>query len=324
MTASMATVMATVVAPSRAEPAPQQAPGRAPADPLPTWPIEALWAADPAPPGVPTRGAELPDELRARFAAPLAIPLHPDRPTIVANFVSTLDGVVALDRIGATGGREISGGFEPDRFVMGLLRATADAVVVGTGTVRASGSRDWTPGAAHPPSAAGYARWRRDLGLSAVPATIVVSGSGRVDLGGLGPAHPDGSVMLVTTTAGARRLRGQWLPEGVEIVAVADGPRIPVTVLCDVLHARGYRVVLSEAGPTLFGELLAAGAVDEVFLTVAPQLAGRSESAHRLGLVEGVGFPRDVAPWARLRSVMRSADHLFLRYELTGPTAASR
>ena len=81
----------------------------------------------------------------------------------IVNFVSTFDGVVALDRVGASGGREISGGFEPDRFVMGLLRASADAVLVGAGTVRASGTRAWTPGRVHPPrprrTRAGAASW---------------------------------------------------------------------------------------------------------------------------------------------------------------------
>ncbi len=75
-----------------------------PTTPVRRWPIETLWQAE-VPSDSPIRGGVLPAELRARFAARLEIMLRLDRPTIVANFVSTLDGVVALDRHGATGGR---------------------------------------------------------------------------------------------------------------------------------------------------------------------------------------------------------------------------
>ena len=285
------------------------------ASPDQRWPIELLWEGEPPPADVVVRGGQLPAEMRARFAARLAIPLRPDRPTIAVNFVSTLDGVVALDRAGATGGREISGGFEPDRFVMGLLRATADAVLVGAGTVRASRTHAWTPGQVHPPSASSYAGWRRTLGLAAaVPTTVMVSASGNLDPGHLGLADLDPPIIVVTTTAGARRLRDLPRRDHVEIVAVTDAARVPTVALLDLLRERGFELVLCEGGPTLFGELLAARAVDELFLTVAPQVAGRSERVERLGLVEGVGFPPELAPWARLRSVMRSQDHLFLRY----------
>jgi riboflavin biosynthesis pyrimidine reductase len=67
----------------------------------------------------------------------------------------------------------------------------------------------------------------------------------------------------------------------------------------------------------VFGELLLARSVDELFLTLSPQIAGRSERSPRLGLVEGVGLAPTAAPWSRLQTVMRAADHLFLRYRLT-------
>ena len=286
-----------------------------------TWPIELLWDAGSSSRG-PRRGGELPTELAARFGADLVIPLHPGRSTVIANFVSTLDGVVALDRTGATGGREVSGAFEPDRFVMGLLRATADAVLVGAGTVRASRSGDWTPGRIHPPSAEAFARWRRDIGLSIAPTTVIVTASGELPVDRLRTADPRISLLVVTTERGSGRLSGATRGGGLEVVAVSAGDTVPPEALLDLLDARGLGLVLSEAGPTLFGELLAAHAVDELFLTVAPQLAGRAETHPRLGLVEGTGFAPTGAPWGGLRRVMRSGDHLFLRYEL--PTAHQR
>lgn len=126
-------------------------------------------------------------------------------------------------------------------------------------------------------------------------------------------------MLVVTTRGGARRLVDLSGHARLEIVPIAAGDRIPIRALLAFLRERGFGLVVSEGGPTLFGRLLAAGAVDDLFLTVAPQLAGRSEVPGRLGLVEAVGFPAGLAPWARLRSVMRSDDHLFLRYALNHP-----
>lgn len=281
----------------------------------PDWRIERLWGFEDDRSGADVRGGSLPTELAARYAAPLSIPLRVDRPTIVANFVSTLDGVVALDRIGASGGSAISGGFEPDRFFMGLLRATADAVLVGAGTVRASRTHGWTPSDVHPASSLAFAAWRRGLGLGAVaPATIIVTASGALVARDI-PSDPETPVILATTTSGARRLASLPLDPHVEIAVLSDTDRIPIEPLVAFLDACGFRLVVSEGGPALFGELLVAGVVDELFLTVAPQLVGRSAEAERLGLIEGTALS-PAARWARLRSVMRSNAHLFIRYDL--------
>jgi riboflavin biosynthesis pyrimidine reductase len=199
---------------------------------------------------------------------------------------------------------------------MGLLRAAADAVLVGAGTVRASRTRAWTPGHVHPPSAGAYARWRQELSLAAAPTAVVVTATG--DLNAREPtlARSDQPVIIATTDRGAARLRELARRDRLEIVVLAGDGCVPVGSVLDLLHDRGFSLVLSEAGPRLFGELLEAGAVDELFLTIAPRVVGRSEHSPRLGLVEGIGFAPAIAPLGRLRGVMRSADHLFLRYEL--------
>lgn len=299
------------------EPPPALAEPRQVGDVDPRWRVELLWEAGGVLSDREARGGLLPADLAARYAAPLWIPLRTDRPTIVANFVSTLDGVVALDRIGASGGREISGGFEPDRFVMGLLRATGDAVLVGAGTVRASRTHGWAPTHAHPPSSGGLAAWRRELGLTASPATIIVSASGSLQPGHV-PADPATRVIIVTTHSGARRLGGLPRADHVEIASLGGGDSIPIANLVAFLDARGFRLVVSEGGPALFAQLLASRVIDEVFLTLAPQLAGRSAASARLSLVEGAALA-PASRWGRLRSVMRSSDHLFLRYQLAHP-----
>jgi riboflavin biosynthesis pyrimidine reductase len=147
---------------------------------------------------------------------------------------------------------------------------------------------------------------------------VIVSASGSLEPGQI-PDDPGTPVIVVTTESGARRFGGVPRADHVEVLPVSGGESIPVGVIVAFLHARGFRVVVSEGGPALFGELLAAHVVDEVFLTLAPQLAGRSAASARLSLVENVALAPAAAPWGRVRSVMRSNDHLFLRYQLSHP-----
>ena len=68
----------------------------------------------------------------------------------------------------------------------------------------------------------------------------------------------------------------------------------------------------------MFGQFLAAEAVDELFLTVSPQIAGRKAAAIRPGLVQRVEFMPESAPWFQLLSVKQMGEHLYLRYQRTG------
>lgn len=277
--------------------------------------LEALWeAADDATGSVVGRGRPMPAALQDRYGGELTIPLHPGRPTLVANFVASIDGVVALDRSGRAGGGEISGFFEPDRFVMALLRALADIVLVGAGTVRAAPDHRWSADHVHPPTAAETAEWRRMLGLAPQPTTVVVTASGILD-----PQHPGlratgVPVVIATTPAGAARLAASSLSTGVRVEVVGDAERVAAAPLIDLFSRLGARLVLCEGGPHLLADLLAAGFVDELFLTLAPQLLGRSAAGPRLALVEGHAFAPKAAPWATLQGVRRAGSHLFLRY----------
>ena len=231
--------------------------------------------------------------------------------------MSTLDGVVAFDVDGSSGGGEVSGSFDPDRYVMGLLRAMADVVLVGAGTVRAAPTHEWTARRVHPASAALYARWRSRMGISKPhPTTMVVTASGTLDPRHPGLATPDVPVIVATTRAGARRATLTPLGSNVSIEAVEPGDRVTAPKLLDIAGSIGARLVLCEGGPHLIGDLIGAGLLDELFLTIAPQVAGRDVGAPRLGFVAGRAFPVAEAPWADLVSVRRAADHLFLRYRL--------
>jgi riboflavin biosynthesis pyrimidine reductase len=110
-------------------------------------------------------------------------------------------------------------------------------------------------------------------------------------------------------------VRSQSVPPHVEVI-VAGGETVDPEALVSALAQRDARVVLCEGGPHLFGDLLGSRLVDELFLTIAPQLAGRSPQAPRLGLVEGTAFGVSDARWGGLTDLRRAGNHLFARYRI--------
>jgi riboflavin biosynthesis pyrimidine reductase len=184
-----------------------------------------------------------PAELADLYAAPA-------RRWLRANFVSTLDG-------GATGADQRSGSINTtaDHVVFDLLRRMSDVVVVGAGTVRAEG---------YPSLQADDPR---------APRLVVVSHSGRLptSVGG----GPIGSVLLVTREeADPRALEESRRLVGEEFVLTAGTETVDLLKMRHILEDKGFRQILCEGGPSLFGSLLAAGVVDELDLTWSPMLVG--------------------------------------------------
>jgi riboflavin biosynthesis pyrimidine reductase len=192
---------------------------------------------------------------------------------------------------------------------MGLLRACADAVLVGSGTMLASPKGTWRPERVYPPAADAFAELRRRRGRPEQPTVVFVTAGGSFD-----PAHPalEEQAIVLTTERAAADIRVS-VPAATDVVAVNDGDWVDLRQGLAHLHERGYSLVLSEGGPTLLASLLAAGLADELFLTLSPLLAGRSTKP-RLSLVEGLELLPDTPLHPRLLSVRRSGGHLFLRY----------
>jgi len=258
-------------------------------------------------------------------AAPVAAPV--DRPYVIANFVSTLDGAASFKLPGQSSGATISGSDPADRFIMGLLRASVDAVMVGVNTIHdTSPAGLWIPPETFPDAKDLYRDYRRNvLRKRDYPLVVVVSGSGKLDLDRAAFQAPDVPMLILTTVAGERELtaRGVQRLPAVQVSAIAKtNPETrstidPAAILPFLSSRFGVRRLLHEGGPTLFGEFLALGAVDEFFLTLAPEIAGRLPHTIRPGVVQGVEFPPEAAPWFDLLSVKRSAGYLYLRYRRT-------
>ena len=250
---------------------------------------------------------DLPDELASLYPGTLGFPEQ----CVYANFVATIDGVVALPALRQSN-KLIADASQADRFVMGLLRACADVVLVGSGTLRGSPNASWSPEGPFPDAADALRELRRRLGLSERPAVAILTTGRSLPVG-----HPilERAPVVLTTEAGAERL-GPTLP-GAEVVAVAGGDLVDARAAIEALRARGYGRILSEGGPNLFGSLLEAELVDELFLTVSPLFAGRSAVAGGVfSLVEGVELLPDRRVAVTPRGIRRHRAHTFFRYAL--------
>jgi riboflavin biosynthesis pyrimidine reductase len=257
--------------------------------------LELLWERD----GLPQQ--ELPDELRAFYAGELGF----GDQCVYANFVETLDGVVAIPELERSNAL-VADDSEDDKFLMGLLRAFADVVLIGSGTLLASPKGRWRPAGVYPAAKEAFAELRKRLGKAEHPAVAVVTTGASLDV-----THPVlADAVVLTTVRGAAKLEG-LVPN---LVAVTDGDSVDLRVALELLRSQGHSLVLSEAGPTTFGALLAGGLVDELFFTVSPVFAGRLGSGRRLGLVEGVELLPQARVSPRLLSLRRAGEHLFVRY----------
>lgn len=247
---------------------------------------------------------DLPGELQRLYGGTLGF----GEPCLVANFVESLDGVVAVPGLPRSHAI-IAGESKPDRFVLALLRACADAILIGSGTLLASPQGTWQADRVYPPAAEAFAELRAARHRREHPLLAIATAGGSFD-----PAHPvlERGALVLTTERVAPDLRAS-VPAATEVVAVSGGDAVDPAAAVAELHGRGCPVVVSESGPHFFGALVASQLVDELFVTVSPVLAGRA-SAPRLELVEGVELLPQLRVSGRLRSVRAHGSHLFLRY----------
>lgn len=262
------------------------------------------------------RGSDLPlpRELLALYGH-LHFPPHSGGLYVFGNFVSSLDGVVALNAPGHSTGGDISGFNQQDRMVMGLLRAIADVVIVGAGTLRVEPNHLWTAQFIYPSLAEAYSSLRSSLGKSAYPLNVLVTASGEINLNL--PVFQSNEIpaLIVTAPRSLGSIPFSHVPSSVHITAVpSEGSISAQAILKAVSEIHPSDMILVEGGPQLMGDFFAEQCLDELFLTLAPQVAGRDGYTERPGFVAGKSFAPRHPVWGTLTSVKRGGSHLFLRY----------
>jgi len=271
-------------------------------------PLELLFEVENA------RSLPLPPELATLYSRFL-LPPQPDRSYVISNFVTTLDGVTALNDPKHPAGGDISGGNKHDRAVMGLLRAIADAVIVGAGTFRAVPKHRWTAEYIYSPLSSAYQQLRTAMGKTHHPLNVIVTARGDLDLSRPLFQADDIPVLIVTTPSGATSLAVQKPLASVKLSVIEHTGTITARdILQAVQRIQQVQLILVEGGPQLLGDFVEEQLLDELFLTIAPQIAGRSSSIERPGLVAGKLFAPDQPIWSQLVSIRRADSYLFLRY----------
>jgi riboflavin-specific deaminase-like protein len=212
-----------------------------------------------------------------------------DRPFLYLNMVASADGRASIE------GRTAPLGSEADTLLLTELRAIADAVLIGTGTIRAEGYGRLVRNAER------VAR-REAAGLPPTPTAVLISRSFDIPWGAPLFQAADQPVIVYTGDGGAP----PQIVAPLEIVRLEDPT--PQAAMAD-LRSRGVRSLLCEGGPTLNSGLLEAGVVDALFLTLSPQLAGETGAPR---IVEGQGLPEPVA--LTLEWVLRHEEEIYLCY----------
>jgi riboflavin-specific deaminase-like protein len=229
------------------------------------------------------------------------------RPRVLLNMVSTVDGRATIaGRSGPIGG-------PADRELFHALRTVVDAVMVGAGTARAEhyGSLVRKDSARE---------LRRARGLSEQPLACIVSG--RLALADDIPllADPQAQVAILTSSQAslAAGEAGGQIEAHIEYIRAASDGRLDLPrALAELRERFAVDTVLCEGGPHLNAQLLAAGLVDEIFLSLAPKLAGGDASGgEALRILAGVDL--DPAVELELLGALESESHLFLRYGVRG------
>ncbi len=182
---------------------------------------------------------------------------HTDRPYTMVNFIASADGRATVQ------GRSGALGDDGDRAMFHGLREQVDAVLVGTGTLR---TEDYGRILGKPER-----RQRRiDSGRTPEPLACIVTRSGEIPTNIALFAEPEARIVVFSGV----EIETQGCRAQVELVLLDPGELTLTTVLRQLRTVFGVGSLLCEGGPTLFGSMLSEGVVDELFLTLAPQLVG--------------------------------------------------
>lgn len=262
----------------------------------------------------PEHGFSLPPAFQEAYAGDWVIPESDAGCYRYSCFVISHDGKVSFSVPGHEGGGDVSG-FNPyDQWIMGLLRARADAVVVGANTLRTESEHKWTCEYIYPSDASAFQSMRSAEGREKTPVQVFITRTGEVPAEAAVLRDPELRVVLATTETGARRIR-ETLPASSNLEVITAGTRDIDwdDVFRNLRENFGVRTALCEGGPRVYASLLTARQLDEEFLTISPIVVGGSLYDYRPGLVDGIALEPDNSIRRRIVSLRLAGEHLFMR-----------
>ncbi|MFI6877333.1 pyrimidine reductase family protein [Streptomyces sp. NPDC050400] len=232
------------------------------------------------------------DELADAYAYP---PEAENAAWLRANMVSTLDGAAQHD------GRSQPISCPTDMRIFGTLRGLADVVVVGAETVRLEGYR---PARARE----AFTARRAAAGQGPAPAIAVISASLDLDFGLPLFTRPLVPTYLITGAGAPSDRLAAARAAGAEVLIAGDGATVDPDRAVRALADRGLRRQLTEGGPRMLGQFVAARVLDELCLTVSPMLT--AGDAQRIAGGSTLAVPERF----ELASLLEEDGFLFTRY----------
>jgi riboflavin biosynthesis pyrimidine reductase len=259
-------------------------------------------------------GLELAEPFAQVLGSRWVIPDRADRPYVMMGFVVSRDGRISFATPGHAGGGDVSMFNANDQWALALMRARADVVLVGDGTLRAEPEHLWTHQFMWSAEVESFQELRRHEGRDPMPVTAFLSLEGDLPPDAAVFAQAGTRVLILTTQAGSALALERTQGAAADVDVRVFGERsVDIPEALAALHSDGHRSVSCEGGPRAYGSFLAAKCVDDEILTLSPLVIGSSEASPRPSVVEGMAFPYDDAPMSTLVSLTRADNHLFLR-----------
>ena len=255
----------------------------------------------------------LPTAYRQIYPGDWPLPTRPDRPFIYTNFAQARDGRISFNEPSMRDASHVTKADPHDRWLMGLLRMRAEAIMVGDVTVNLEEGHIWTAEFIYPPEAEAFAHYRHSTGLSKNPLLVMLSFAGEVDFEAASFQREDLHIVFATTTAGVEKVKNLSCPAKLDVLSLGE-TAVDLHDLVRLLQQDyGINYLLCEGGARVFANLLDAGLVDEEFVTYCPTFVGRNPDHFRPSYCEGVAWMPDTAPYSKPISMHRAGDLFFLR-----------
>lgn len=259
----------------------------------------------------------LPAPFQAIYGGDWQIPQVAGRPYIYTNFAQSRDGRISYAEAGIATGGDVTGFNVHDRWLMGLLRARADAILMGDVTVNMEPEYVYCAETISPDDAPAFTALRQAEGRKPLPLVVILSLTGAIDWSKPCFQDVNSEILLATTSDGAATVSECNCAATVEVISLGE-ESVDLQKLVTLLYETyGVQTLLCEGGSRVMANLLDAGLVDEEFVTFCPNFIGRTPTRHRPSYTEGVAWTPTTAPYSKPLSLRRADDMLYLRTQVS-------